>query len=631
MASTGPALYPGATTFPGAAVFPGQDTLPLMLVQYATDDVALSPHWIDATGLVRAVNTSRGRDSELGTVDAATGQIVLDNRTRTFDPGFNAAIRPMNRWMIREQFTGETQSILVGYAESYQQAWSLPNDATTTVSLVDEFKVLAITNLPTTSPPRNSYAEVIDTDSPTGYWAMDDPAISKAQTGSGPTFVLQTSTIVTNAGSGAIVGQEPEAYITLLQGNYLATDVLNFGDAGDVATLAEMTVECWFRTDTPATTQHLIIGPQSSPAVNTWYMTLGASLFTFTVVNSAAATVTITGGSTVVANQWYHVCGVVRAGNVYLYVNSTQVATAAFTAPFAATIDATNGKMTLGPDIGSSAQSYGFDELAFYRYGLTAAQVSSHYQAGVNRGFARGQFADARINAVLDAVTNRAPRSIRTGTRFMTGAYMTGQPPLDELRNANAAEAVDAVLYIGRDGTVVFLDAAYRTVSPWNTVQATFGDAGGAELPYQDLQLDYSDTFLTNEWNVSTPAGLPASSNTGAVQTASDSTSIGRYYKRSTSLSDVPVAVDSDASAIATAMLAKYKDPMVRVTQITLMTNTPAVSEAIFRRDIGDRVEILRTPPGGGSRIDQTVFIQKISVTATPNGPWQIVWNVSPV
>jgi hypothetical protein len=37
------------------------------------------------------------------------------------------------------------------------------------------------------------------------------------------------------------------------------------------------------------------------------------------------------------------------------------------------------------------------------------------------------------------------------------------------------------------------------------------------------------------------------------------------------------------------------------------------------------------TPPGGGARIDQTSFIQKIEVEGTPSGPWKIRLGVSPV
>jgi hypothetical protein len=41
---------------------------------------------------------------------------------------------------------------------------------------------------------------------------------------------------------------------------------------------------------------------------------------------------------------------------------------------------------------------------------------------------------------------------------------------------------------------------------------------------------------------------------------------------------------------------------------------------------------VLRTPPGGGSRIDQTLTIQKIDVSGANNGqPWTIRWRLSPL
>src|SRR5207302_328309 len=68
-----------------------------------------------------------------------------------------------------------------------------------------------------------------------------------------------------------------------------------------------------------------------------------------------------------------------------------------------------------------------------------------------------------------------------------------------------------------------------------------------------------------------------------------------------------------------------------RITSITLSTATPAVAEAVFRRDLGDRIRLLRTPPGSGARIDQTLFIHKIEISATPAAPWTIRWGVSPL
>jgi pentose-5-phosphate-3-epimerase len=78
-------------------------------------------------------------------------------------------------------------------------------------------------------------------------------------------------------------------------------------------------------------------------------------------------------------------------------------------------------------------------------------------------------------------------------------------------------------------------------------------------------------------------------------------------------------------------MLSKYKQPFERVTQITILTVDPGATAAAFRLDIGSRIEVLRTPPGGGARLDQVLFIQKIDVSADPSGVWRIVWGVSPV
>lgn len=56
------------------------------------------------------------------------------------------------------------------------------------------------------------------------------------------------------------------------------------------------------------------------------------------------------------------------------------------------------------------------------------------------------------------------------------------------------------------------------------------------------------------------------------------------------------------------------------------------MAEAVLQRELMDKVRILRTPPGGGSRIQQDSFIQKIDISAPGEGePWTIRWAVSPL
>lgn len=512
-----------------------------------------------------------------------------------------------------------------GYAEAIEQVWvNGSSDAVSVVSLVDEFKVLALDKLPATDPPSDTYQDLVMFDAPTGYWPMD------ASTGAVPAAVgeglvnVNGLSWVTNT-QGAIVGQEQGSYVVTTGTSYLQTANLELGQSGDVSALTEMTIEAWYGAvgAFPSSGEIIATGPQSG-GINQWRLSFStAGKFVMQATNSGATTYTVT--STTVAtlgtNVWYHVVGTITGGNLRLYVNGVEEASTAFTGSFG-TLD-TNGKLIVGNNgttIGANSRHY--DEMAFYRAGLPAARVLAHYTAGVSRGFPYQQVTDARIAAVLDAADSIAPRSLGVSNREMTATYMVGQSPLDELRRAETAASTDAVLFTSRDGTITFLAENQRSGSPYDTVQATFDD-DGTDFPYQDISLDYSDSFIANEWLVTRTGG-----NT---TTASDATSIAKYFKRTQSLTDLPIVFESDQADIAAAMLAKYKDPMTRITSLTLQSAHVATLDNIFRRDIGDRIRVFRTPPGGGSRIDQQLFVQHISIDATPNKPWRVVWGLSPL
>jgi len=252
--------------------------------------------------------------------------------------------------------------------------------------------------------------------------------------------------------------------------------------------------------------------------------------------------------------------------------------------------------------------------------------VLEHYNAGVNKG-RRAEASGTRIGALLDAVSSRAPRTIQAGARNVVPRYYSGQSPLEEMRLALEADDVDAQLWCSKSGGVVFLQDGHRSSAPYNTVQAVFGNAGGSELPYLDLQVSYDVGQVVNEWNV-TRTGYQQ--NAPVTQTTSDATSQARYFKRSQSIGDVPTTSDASASAIATALLAKYKDPFYMVTSLKPKMADQQTAETVYSLDLCDRIEILWTPPGGGSRIDQTVFIQKIEHSGNPNGPPDCTLTVTP-
>jgi hypothetical protein len=165
MATTGPSLYPSATTFPNTNVYPGQGSYPFVRFLYATDDLSvLSPTWIDGTSKLRTFNVSRGRDSEMSQFSTGTLTAELDNRTRSFDPTGGsygtvtygttvygqAQVAPMNRVRLYAEYAGATYDLFNGYAEAWQQSWPDPgtSDAVASLTAADEMKVIGLAQLP---------------------------------------------------------------------------------------------------------------------------------------------------------------------------------------------------------------------------------------------------------------------------------------------------------------------------------------------------------------------------------------------------------------------------------------------------------------------------------------------------
>jgi hypothetical protein len=591
------------------------------------DDSSVSiPTWTYVTQWLRAFSTSRGRASELADVDAGTANLTLDNRDRRFDPTYTAGpyypnLRPMNRVWIRMQFNGVTHDVFKGYVESYGQQYPESGlDAVTLVRAVDEFKVLALRNLPTTDPPRDTYADVVQFDVPSAYWRMSDDGASFAESATaGPSLAVDLSVAngMTSQLPGAIVGDSPNPFssISLATTQYLLSDSVETGQPPEVGLLTAMTVEMWFQTSavSPALFTTMVRG-----VTGQWTLGLDTTgNIRFTATNQAPTDFSVS--SPFAAGRWFHVCGVVDGTTLRLYLNGVQVNTAAFSG----TVVSTTGSLRLGNP--NSTAVWQFDEVAVYRYALPAARIAAHYQAGISRGFARSQLAGERMGYILDSIGSQAPRNLRAGARPLAGQYAgNGPSALETLRDVENAEAVDAVIFVANDGTLTFLDGGHRSVSPWSVTQATFGDAGGAELDFMDIQLDYSDAFIANTWNVTRDGGT--------TQTASDTTSISRYYERPQSLTGLKLRDDADALDVAGDMLLKYREPLVRVLEIVPKTMDPVVVDAVFGLELGDRIRVLLTPLGGGARFDQTLFIQNIAVDATPEAVFpKVTLGVSPV
>jgi hypothetical protein len=604
---------------------------------YTTDDASdPTPTWITIDQEdVRSVDVARGRDDELGRVDAGTAQIVLNNRTRSFDPQVVSGLRPMNRWRVRAIHNAVTYDVFLGYAESYEQSWpALGFDAITTVRLVDEFKLLALQALPTMNPDTaQSYADVVRFDDPQGYWQFQDFAELRVMQ---PTVggVLFTSGSVGRATSG-VVGDGAAENITgtvygarstaeslrTVEDLDLGTFGLPVGGPGDIDGLSAFTIELWFKTSEfpVAATRAIFAGPLSGGSLYQWDLTLQTSgLVRGVVRNSGGTAYTVDSTSTVPTNTWVHIALVVSSPNTWLYINGALEDTASWSGA-GGVMDA-GGFLQLGTTTAVGGTRF-FDEPAFYRYALTSERIIAHYEAGALRGFPE-QTTGGRIDDILNAIGYGGTINIDSGTRDMTPTFQHGQSALEAIRAAEQAEQVDGFFFINQQGEPTFLEDGHRSSGPYASVQATFDD-DGTDLPYRDLTLDYSETFLYNEINVSRTGG--------ELVTDEDATSVSAYGTRTLAATELQLTDDADVTAIATALVAKYKDPFQRITSLgVFLYDTVSISE-VLSLDLGYRVRIFRTHPAGGARIDQTAFVQRIQLSSRPGQPITVTLGVSPL
>lgn len=231
------------------------------------------------------------------------------------------------------------------------------------------------------------------------------------------------------------------------------------------------------------------------------------------------------------------------------------------------------------------------------------------------------ELSGARIGRILDYIGwDASQRTIGTGLSRMQGT-LHDLAPLAEMQLVAASEGGD--FYISPDGKPTFRDRAYRT----STTTWTFSDAGGA-LEYSDLELMDDDDLLTNYASLTRVGGLP--------QVAQDTTSQARYGSSSTSRwqrTDLVNYDDTEVDAIARMAVDVYGDAVVRFSRMTV---DPTVNDALWPfvlgMAIGDRVSITRTPPGGGSAIARTCFVEGWRHSIVPgNGGTQGIWTTDVV
>jgi len=141
--------------------------------------------------------------------------------------------------------------------------------------------------------------------------------------------------------------------------------------------------------------------------------------------------------------------------------------------------------------------------------------------------------------------------------------------------------------------------------SEWDGVAHASTSRRLPELPYQDVEIEYDDTTIANYVRI-TAVG-------GTEQVVQDVTSQQLYLIHTHSRSDLIMETDAAALDYANLILYQSKDPELRFSTLDVIPHRDetALYPQVLGREFGDRIRIVRRPPGGGT-IARDVFIRGV-------------------
>lgn len=201
------------------------------------------------------------------------------------------------------------------------------------------------------------------------------------------------------------------------------------------------------------------------------------------------------------------------------------------------------------------------------------------------------QISGNRVTTILDLPEVDYPndqRTIDTGGKDLQALQIdAGTNVLSYLQDVALAD--QALLFMSRDGDIVYTDPL-GTVWSYD-IAATFTDSteSTAVIPYTGIATITDQSFLYNR--------VVTSKQGGTEFVEDDATSQTSYGIQTYSLTDLLLENNTDAQALATELLNKYKDPVYRFDDMQFIFNdlTVANQTVMATLDIGDNIKIVRT------------------------------------
>lgn len=244
-----------------------------------------------------------------------------------------------------------------------------------------------------------------------------------------------------------------------------------------------------------------------------------------------------------------------------------------------------------------------------------AFAVFASHDRGAVAAVGAGEDTGARIGRILDSIDwPDEDRLMATGDSTVQATTLADNTLTELLLTADTELGE---LYMDSRGRVVFRNRLalledVRSASP----QAVLGDDDGTELPYADVTVSYDAQSIYNRVSIARAGGT--------AQVVEDTASQSSYLTRTYTRTDLLHEADSESLDYAGYLLHQASEPELRFASLTLL---PSRDDGLWAqalgREIGDRVTVVRRPPGGGDPIERDVIVRGISHEVTAELRWQ--------
>jgi hypothetical protein len=230
-----------------------------------------------------------------------------------------------------------------------------------------------------------------------------------------------------------------------------------------------------------------------------------------------------------------------------------------------------------------------------------------------------------RVGRILDGLGwPAAERAITSTATRMTATTLAGSA-LTELQRVADHEHSD--FHIDGLGRVRFTQRSARFNASSRTFSDVAADITGGAFEYETLSAVTDDDVVINDAAVANTGGT--------VATAVDATSMARYGRSAYRSLDNSWTHPSETTSWAGAVVSIFANQVNRFATLTLRPDVDdALWPVVLGAQLGDRITITRTPPGGGSVITRQCFIEGMSHDVSPTGGsaagvWRTTWQLS--